>query len=116
PETLLLLPLLAIPVVWTRRDLLTRRRAALVAMLVLVTGVVLAPWLIRNMTGFSRPVYFSTNGDQVLAVANCPITYGYGSSGLRGYWSFTCNGHLDVPDDAERTKLERDRGVRYLRS
>jgi 4-amino-4-deoxy-L-arabinose transferase-like glycosyltransferase len=113
PETILLLPFLALPLIWTRRGLPARRRMALLGAVVLITGVVLAPWLVRNLTGFSRPVVFSTNGDEVLGVANCQASY-YDPPFL-GYWFIGCVGqHPLSTDDAENTSLDRKRGVHYL--
>jgi 4-amino-4-deoxy-L-arabinose transferase-like glycosyltransferase len=114
PETILLLPLLALPVIATRPALDRGRKLALSGVVVLVVALVMAPWLVRNLTGFSRPVIFSTNGDQVIGVANCPSAYHDPS--FLGYWSFLCNGHLSVTDDARRSALERERGLRYVRS
>ena len=113
PETILLLPFLALPLIWTRRSLPARRRVALLGVVVLIAGVVLAPWLVRNLTGFSRPVVFSTNGDEVLGVANCQASY-YDPPFL-GYWFIGCVGQHPVgADDAESTSLDRTRGVHYL--
>jgi 4-amino-4-deoxy-L-arabinose transferase-like glycosyltransferase len=111
PETILLLPVLALPVILTRRALSVRRRSALVIAAVMASGLVVAPWLVRNLTGFSRPVLFSTNADEVIGVANCPFTYH--GRGL-GAWSISCVGASDIRDDAGRTAFERRRGFRYL--
>src|SRR5262249_23098746 len=106
--------LLGVMVIVKSRPAIGTRRLAHVGVLVAVVAVVLAPWIVRNLTGFSRPVFFSTNGDQVLGVAHCQPTY-YDHV-FMGYWSVACNGHGDVADDAERTSLERTRGLHYLRT
>src|SRR4029079_2245739 len=85
PETILLIVILALPITVRARDASRTRRLALSAACVAACAVVLAPWLVRNLTTFDDPVLFSTNGDAVLAVANCPLTY-YNHD-LLGYWS-----------------------------
>jgi 4-amino-4-deoxy-L-arabinose transferase-like glycosyltransferase len=113
PETIVLLPVLALPLVWRRRTLATRRRAVFCLVVVVAAGAVLAPWLARNLTRFSRPVYFSTNGDEVIAVANCRATY-YDPRFL-GYWFVGCVGpSSEAPDDAARSAIDRRRGLKYL--
>jgi 4-amino-4-deoxy-L-arabinose transferase-like glycosyltransferase len=113
PETIVLLPILAFPLIWRRRALTPQRRVIFCLVVVVSAGAVLAPWLARNVTGFSRPVYFSTNGDEVIAVANCPATY-YDPRFL-GYWFVGCAGlGSEAPDDAARSSIDRRRGLNYL--
>jgi 4-amino-4-deoxy-L-arabinose transferase-like glycosyltransferase len=114
PETLLLVPFLALPVIATRRALTTRRKIALGTVVVVTATIVLAPWLVRNLTGFSRPVLFSTNGDEVLGVANCPPTYH--TPAFLGYWFIGCVGQpYDFADEAKSTSADRRRGLHYMR-
>jgi 4-amino-4-deoxy-L-arabinose transferase-like glycosyltransferase len=45
-------------------------------LLALVTAsVVVAPWVVRNLTTFDRPVFLSENIDSVIGGANCNATY-----------------------------------------
>ena len=113
PETILLVPFLVFPLILTQGNLGGRRKAVLVVSVVMAVGVVLAPWLVRNLTGFSRPVLFSTNGDELFSVANCDATYHYPP--FLGYWFVGCVGvHPGITDDAERTQLDRTQGLHYL--
>jgi 4-amino-4-deoxy-L-arabinose transferase-like glycosyltransferase len=108
PETALLLALFVVWFVAPR----WRTGGFQVGIVVIVTTtLLLSPLLVRNLTGFSRPVLISTNGDQVLAVTNCEATYEVPS--FLGYWAYACNGNLDVEDDARRSSLERRRGLEY---
>jgi 4-amino-4-deoxy-L-arabinose transferase-like glycosyltransferase len=55
--------------------LLPWRRPRLAAVVVLACAVVLAPWTIRNLSVFAKPVLLSTNEGGLIAGANCPSTY-----------------------------------------
>jgi 4-amino-4-deoxy-L-arabinose transferase-like glycosyltransferase len=79
-----------------------------------VTGccfVVLAPWTIRNLTTFDKPVPISTNEGNLLAGANCPTTY-HGSD--TGSWDFRCvkPGPLTEDESVTAARLRRD-GLDY---
>ncbi len=112
PETVLLIPLLAAPILLRRADLSWARRFALLGVTVLVFGLLLAPWVGRNLTGFERPVTFSTNADTVLGVANCRQTY-YGSD-LLGWWSTQCSRkHSPFEDPSVHASILRRRGLDY---
>ena len=89
PETVLLIPLLALPILLLSSGVSWSRRFGLLGLTILVFGLLLAPWMVRNLTGFEKPVTFSTNADTVLGVANCETTY-YDSD-LLGWWSPGCS-------------------------
>jgi hypothetical protein len=75
--------------------------------------VVVAPWVIRNLTTFERPVLLSTNMDSVASGANCHESY-YGAS--IGSWRFDCLPEGDLPEDeAEEGAVLRRRGFDYAR-
>jgi asparagine N-glycosylation enzyme membrane subunit Stt3 len=104
-EALLLVPLLAVPLLWRS----PRALAACVAAFVLV----LAPWTIRNLTTFDTPVLISNNANGLWVGANCPRTY---SGPLIGYWEFRCYTPVRRgEDEAEYFARQRRIGVRYLR-
>ena len=75
-EALLLVPLLGVPVVLSHRQQLARKEMGVLLMaMTLSLGVVVAPWTLRNLETFSRPVLLSTNAEAVIGVANCTRTY-----------------------------------------
>jgi 4-amino-4-deoxy-L-arabinose transferase-like glycosyltransferase len=101
-EGLLLLPLLAAPAVWGR----WRAGAAVLA----ATALVLAPWTIRNVTTFDRPVLISTNDATVLTGANCHDTY-HGRD--LGFWRTECRAPVTEEDEAEQSARWRSDGLEY---
>ena len=84
-EALLLLPLLCLPMVWSQRARVVHWGVHGAVMGLVAMGI-LAPWVIRNITVFQRPV-LSTNSEEVLYYANCADTY---EGQFIGYWSFNC--------------------------
>jgi hypothetical protein len=73
-ESVAYLVLVAAPAAWMARpgrgDRLRLAGAALVAF-----ALVIAPWQLRNLTTFDRPVALSTNEGGLLAGANCGLAY-----------------------------------------
>lgn len=113
PETILLIPLLAAPILLRLADLTWSRRFALLGLTVVIFGLLLAPWVVRNLTGFDRTVTLSTNADTVLGVANCDATY-Y-ESDLLGWWSPRCSRtHSLLEDPSIHAQILRDRGLDYI--
>ena len=104
-ELVLLAPLLAVVVWWSRRDAGDRKRMRTVASLWTATAVVLAPWVVANLVRFERPVLLTTNDGTTLLGANCQDAY-YGSD--IGGWSLFC-----VVE--EQSPLGEDPGVRSAR-
>ena len=132
-ESILLGPLLAVPLVWWRvrrapagesapeGDGSARRRgwtgwvpqlgaAGLVAL------VVVAPWVAYNMSRFEEPATLSAQLDQTFGTANCESVY----EGDRvGYWSLACiqeTEHLVPEGDASaQGKGFREIAFRYAR-
>jgi 4-amino-4-deoxy-L-arabinose transferase-like glycosyltransferase len=101
-EALALLVLLALPLCgW--------RRAGVAAV---ACGVVLAPWLVRCLIVFDRPVLISTNVGGLLAGANCDTTY---HGALLGQWDFGCIPPPVHANEALEAERLRDRGLRYAR-
>ncbi|HEX2578149.1 MAG TPA: glycosyltransferase family 39 protein, partial [Aquihabitans sp.] len=93
-EALLLLPLLCLPLAWSARARLPRWPVHALVMGAVALAL-LAPWTVRNLLRFDRPVPVSTNSEEVLYYANCPDTY---AGPFIGYWSFNCQ---------ERERAER---------
>jgi hypothetical protein len=100
-EAVLLLPLL-LP--WRQ----PKRAAAVVAAFV----VVLAPWTIRTLTAFDKPVLLSTNDGGLIAGANCPSTY-------RGHdigsWDLRCVPTKPAKDESVASQDARTQGIDYAR-
>jgi hypothetical protein len=92
-----------------------RHRVALVSVVLLSTGVVVSPWVIRNLMTFHPPVVVSTAADKTLAGANCKSTY-YGP--LIGYWDFSCLGHDELAnsDEARYGQVLSDEGREYVKT
>jgi len=85
-EALLLLPMLCLPLAFLARRQVADWFRHLVIMGV-AAGVLLAPWMVRNLVTYDRVVLVSTNSDEVLYYANCPDAY---HGRFIGYWSFAC--------------------------
>lgn len=109
-EAIVLGVLLAAPLLWRGGQGSMRRRVTLGAACLAAAALVLAPWAIRNVTTFERPVLLSTNGDSVFAGANCESTY-FGE--IVGSWDFRCFGGPVTGDEAQAALQYRERGFDY---
>jgi 4-amino-4-deoxy-L-arabinose transferase-like glycosyltransferase len=98
-EALLLVPLL-----------LPWRRPKLAAALVAACVVTLAPWTIRNLSDFHKPVLLSTNEGGLLAGANCPSTY---RGRDIGSWDIRCVMTRIGSDESEAAAQARRAGLDY---
>ncbi len=103
-EGLLLFPLLLVPLL--RRP--EGRRAAGVACLAFV--VVLAPWTIRNVSAFDRPVLVATEAGETLGGANCRPVY-FGSR--IGGWEASCVKLDGRKNEAAELNQAGREGARY---
>jgi 4-amino-4-deoxy-L-arabinose transferase-like glycosyltransferase len=110
-ELILFVPFLLVPAVLAARQVSLRRRVQLLAVGLVTTVVVLAPWVGRNLVAFTDPTYISTGDGIALLGANCPATY---SGTYIGFWSLGCAVSAPAPGD-ESVQSERDqhRAVRY---
>jgi 4-amino-4-deoxy-L-arabinose transferase-like glycosyltransferase len=108
-ETLLLLPLLALPAA-IYAGVARARNAGLVA---LACVAVLVPWTVRNLSAFDRFVPLSSNSGTALAGANCDRTY----AGIDlGFWRFDCaRGPDQRGNEAEQAARLRSQGIDYAR-
>ena len=109
-EGLLLLPLLGAPALWRASG----HRLALGAAASLATVVVLAPWVVRNVDVFGRPV-LSDNQGTLLAGSNCRRTY-YGRD--IGWFSVACVAAANpsgapATNEAKRSASLTSRGLDY---
>ena len=66
-EMALLFPLLLVPLAFLARSLAGRQRFKLAVVGCVVGGVLIAPWVLYNLTRFDKPVLLSTGIGQTLA-------------------------------------------------
>jgi 4-amino-4-deoxy-L-arabinose transferase-like glycosyltransferase len=90
------------------------RRLGSIAVVLIVAGGVVAPWIIRDIVGFDPPIALSTNGAKTLAGANCTATY---RGPELGYWDFSCleTQQLDAHGEAEFARALDNKGADYVR-
>jgi peptidoglycan/LPS O-acetylase OafA/YrhL len=97
-ETILIGPLVAVPLVWFRyrrdratagaeRAALARRRLGQLVAAGALAAVVVAPWVGYNLARFEEPVTLSAQLDQTFGTANCETVY---EGDWVGYWSLAC--------------------------
>jgi 4-amino-4-deoxy-L-arabinose transferase-like glycosyltransferase len=110
-EALLLGLLLVVPLVLSTREAWPRR-VGLLAICGVTVLLVLAPWVVRSMTQFREPVLIASNGDAVLAFANCDATY-HGSK--LGSWYLRCPDRFPRGDEGEVARAYREMGTEYMR-
>ena len=87
-EAFLLFPVLLVPLVLRQRDRPWRDRARLIALAATTAGVLLAPWVVRNLVTFDEPTFLAVGPGYVLELGNCDATY---SGSFLGYWSEACD-------------------------
>ena len=117
-ESLLLAPLIVVPLVWaTHRDW-AERIARLVAA-GFVTALVIAPWVVPNLFRFDEPVTMSTNDGLTLVGANSPQTY---EGSAIGFWSLEhaeslrpTIPELDGADQSVESRIWREEAVAFIR-
>ncbi len=115
-QALLLLPLVVVPAAWRGAGGASsgwgQGRATRIGAAILACGVVLAPWVARNIADFHRAT-LATNSDTVIAGANCAQTY-YGRD--IGWWELSC----DARGRSFRQLVEGDANtgpaLRYIRA
>jgi 4-amino-4-deoxy-L-arabinose transferase-like glycosyltransferase len=102
-EGLLLVPLLALPL------FVRERRLAQFAVACCACALVIAPWAVRNLVQFERPVLVSANDGTVLAGANCDEVY---RGRDIGSWQIACVPPGD-PEESVANAEYRERGLEY---
>jgi 4-amino-4-deoxy-L-arabinose transferase-like glycosyltransferase len=115
-ESQILVVLLVGPLVlWSLRSIEWRQRIAVGAVSVLCAGLVVSPWVAKNLSEFEHPVFISIGTGFVLDVSNCDSTY-YGD--LLGYTDANCSND-DWPPDADESEIElilREDALEYIRT
>jgi Dolichyl-phosphate-mannose-protein mannosyltransferase len=108
-EAALLVPLVAWPLAaWAIGPSGARARLERAALATVVSGLVLAPWVVPNLVRFDEPTTLSTQLGPTLDVANCDLTY---SGPDLGSWSVLCAQASDVEVKAEPDFATIDRSV-----
>jgi len=106
PEAVILVPLIGLPFLFSRRDRFPRR----VGTFFVIGGLcllVILPWWVRNLSQFRDPTFLATGNGVVLQVSNCDQTY---SGEFLGYWNVECL-TADAPpvsEEVERQLAESD--------
>jgi hypothetical protein len=99
-EAGLLLPLLVVPIAFTRRGDPDRRPPLAplrwLSAAALGTVVVVAPWIGPNLVRFNHPTFFSTNDGLTLIGTNCDPAW---QGETRGLWMLQCIAAADTNHD-----------------
>ena len=74
-ESVLLLPLIALPCLVVLRSTTRRHRVAIVSVVCGAALVTITPWVAFNLSRFRRPEFLSSGTGLVLAWSNCDATY-----------------------------------------
>jgi hypothetical protein len=104
-ESIILLPLLGLPLVW-RGDGGTPARLRRLGAVAAATIVPLLPWVVYNMSRFDAPAYLSTGAGGTFADSSCDGVF-YGPN--IGWWQNNC-----IPPDIAGDESQRDSALRHL--
>ena len=112
-ESILLVPLLVVPLALWLRDVDLRRRVRLLAVATGATLATIAPWVGYNLVRFEHPVFLSSNLELTLLSANCDDTY---SGPFLGFWSLGCGTRFVPPkgDASVQARFYRDKVQDYV--
>jgi hypothetical protein len=112
-ELVLVIPIVAVAALCHRRADTGRRRLELVGAALAAGALVMAPWVVRNLVTFERPVLLSDGWDLTVVGANCRSTY---SGPLIGTNDLRCGaGVRDDVDQSVAFAEARTTGLRYAR-
>ncbi len=87
-ETVLLFPLLMVPLVLTRRGISLSAKFGRLLAGATVAALIMAPWVGRNLAVFNETTLLSTGAGFVMEMGNCDLTY---SGTFIGYWHKDCD-------------------------
>src|SRR5437763_3302173 len=112
-ESILLVPILLVPLALWLRGPAMRRRLQLLAISAGVTLVTIAPWVGYNLVRFEHPVYLSSNLELTLLSANCDDTY---HGPFLGFWALRCGTQFTPPkgDASVQARFYRDKVQDYV--
>jgi 4-amino-4-deoxy-L-arabinose transferase-like glycosyltransferase len=111
-ELILFVPALLLPAVLLVPQLPPRKRIGLLAVGLVTTTVVIAPWVGRNLATFKDPTYLSSGEGLALAGANCAQTYS--GPGL-GAWDLGCATAISGSDESVQSALDQHAAVEYAK-
>ena len=111
-ELVLLIPILALPAIFTIKDLAWSRRFRIAGVAVLAAAVTVAPWQAFLLYRFERPTFISYGDGGVIAGANCGATY---SGFLVGFWLGLCRPQRESREPSVAAEQRRDLGRDYMR-
>jgi 4-amino-4-deoxy-L-arabinose transferase-like glycosyltransferase len=115
-EAMVLAVVVAVPLIVTVKGLDRRGRVRATLAVLLAAVVVVAPWTIRNVETFKRPVFLSDDLDTLIAGANCPASYR--GPGI-GAWNINCQSESTAGiktaglDESQIRAIQRNKGVNY---
>jgi 4-amino-4-deoxy-L-arabinose transferase-like glycosyltransferase len=112
-ESILLVPLLVVPLALVLRALTVRRRLELLAVSVGATLLTIAPWIGYNLVRFEHPVFLSSNLEHTLLSANCDPMY---HGPFIGFFSLACGSRFTPPkgDESVQERFYRDKVGDYV--
>ena len=87
-----------------------RKRFGLLAVGLVATTVVIAPWVGRNLATFKDPTYLSSGEGLALSGANCAQTYS--GPGL-GSWNLACATAISGSDESVQSALDQHAAFEY---
>lgn len=112
-EVALFLVFAAIPLALVARGVDRRRRLTMAGAMCAAAGLVVAPWLVRNLTAFEHPLLLSGQLDIGLAATNCDPVY-HGPA--LGWWDQGCLFEGQPSGDpSEQARYWREVAVDYVR-
>lgn len=113
PDSLMLLPLVMVPIAVGLRRWSWRRRIGLVVAGGVTSVALISPWVAYNFSRFEEPVFLSTGADITMAVSNChEAWHGF----YRGFWYMPCASGVTPPpgDQSEEALFWRERALDYI--
>jgi len=109
-ELALLVPAIALPAA-LRAGARWRERSILAAAVAATAGLMVAPWVVYNLSRFEEPVFLSIADGDALIGANCDEAY---SGRLLGSHVGTCNGGDLLGEELSvRSAIRRDLALEY---
>jgi 4-amino-4-deoxy-L-arabinose transferase-like glycosyltransferase len=111
-ELIMLLPFVAVPVVWaTQRPIASRIRS--VGVVLGCFAIVVGPWVVYNLSRFEEPVFISSNFDLNLRGSSCPESLTSVQRGALGFCVYL--DPAEGADESVRAKQYRSQALDDIR-